>query len=620
MSEKKHQSLPIRIPSFARAYKKPIALSCGVSVGLVVVGIGVALSVIPVEPTYQTNDQRVDRPIEIVFDQPTRAIDVARIAVSPQVAGRWSQQTSGLMAHKLIFTPDKDLKTSTTYTIRLPKVQRVLLGEISEKTIAITTEKAPSLAQNGVLFAKQDMVLAADATLSVHLTSKNRGLRELVLRTQPEITMEQTVQDDEVFSWWPKDILPQGQPLSIEIFDIKNNESLLKKTVAVAAEPHIVSPAVVGEIAPGGVVQVEFSEAIDTSSRDKIVFTTEGTGAWTNDKTYEFHPTVLQPGTRYDYMIKQGMRSQQGGIVREDKPLSFVTVGPVAVIGTSPSGGGLKQDQQVISVTFNRPVDKASAESRLRVSSGTVAGISWSGNTLRATVQNLGFQQRVTVTMLAGVQNTTFGLPTAQNYSFAFDTEVRTVRLNVPHYTQQQAATCTAASLRMMLAYRGIQTDEMSLVYKMGYAPREADRSTNPPTWDDPDQMFVGYTDGGSIWRGAGPDAPPVAKAARAYRGASNFTGVSAEWIAARIHEGNPVMMFGATRNTGFVTWQTTTGRTVRMNISSHATVVTGVVGEPYAPIGFWVNDPRGGVSYWSSAQVRTNIARDAYAQAVVVY
>ena len=603
-----------------KQHKKAIGIVGGSLAGVIVIGSVAYLSLVPIEPKYQAENQRVDQPIVIDIPQPARAVDLAQATMSPHVDGEWSRQPAGFMAQRLVFTPKHDLKTATKYTIALPKLQRVIAGEVAEKTIDIVSEKAPGLTQKGMLFDTKDVVLPADGAISISLTSKNRGLRDIVLRTQPEIQAEMQAQDDQTFRWKPKDMWPQGQALAIEIYDTKNNESLLKKTINVAAEPQISSPPEVGDVAPGDAIKVTFNEPIDATSGDKIAFGVQGEGKWNDDKTYEFHPTGLQPGARYDYTIKKGMRSQQGGIIAADKTLSFSTIGSVAVVATSPRGAGLKQDQQVVSVTFNRPVDKASAQARLRVSSGEVIGTSWSGNTMHATVRNLGFQRHVTVTMLAGVQNTSFGLPTNQNYSFAFDTEVRTVRLNVPHYAQQQAATCTAASLRMMLAYRGVQTDEMSLVRGMGYAPREADRSTNPPTWDDPDQMFVGFTDGNSIWRGAGPDAPPVAKAARAYRGAANFTGVSAEWIAARIHEGNPVMMFGATRNSGFVTWQTQTGRTVRMNISSHVTVVTGVVGEPYAPIGFWVNDPLRGVSYWTAGQVRANIARDAYAQAVVVY
>lgn len=176
----------------------------------------------------------------------------------------------------------------------------------------------------------------------------------------------------------------------------------------------------------------------------------------------------------------------------------------------------------------------------------------------------------------------------------------------------------------MALAYRGIGSDEMGLVNAMGYAPRSKDTSTDPPTWDDSSQMFVGSVDGSiAAGTGAGPDAPPVAKAARAYgRGASAVTGISPSWIAEQLYAGNPVLMFGAFRaGSGTTSWQTPTGKTIIMNLTGHVTTVIGVKGEPSNPLGFWVNDPLGGgTQYWSVGAVAANIARDPDRQAVVIY
>jgi len=147
------------------------------------------------------------------------------------------------------------------------------------------------------------------------------------------------------------------------------------------------------------------------------------------------------------------------------------------------------------------------------------------------------------------------------------------------------------------------------------------DRSEEGNKWDDPAQMFVGHADGGSIYRGAGPDAPPVAKAAQASgRSATATQGISTQWVAKQLYNDNPVIVFGATRDTGFETWKTPSGKTVRMNKTSHVVVATGVKGEANNPLGFWVNDSLYGASYWTVGQMQANIARDAYRQAVVVY
>ena len=79
--------------------------------------------------------------------------------------------------------------------------------------------------------------------------------------------------------------------------------------------------------------------------------------------------------------------------------------------------------------------------------------------------------------------------------------------------------------------------------------------------------------------------------------------------------------MFGALNNTNsFITWQTPSGGTARMNTQSHSRAIIGVKGESDAPIGFWVNDPYlSGTQYWTASQLQANINLDAYQQAVEV-
>ena len=64
-------------------------------------------------------------------------------------------------------------------------------------------------------------------------------------------------------------------------------------------------------------------------------------------------------------------------------------------------------------------------------------------------------------------------------------------KLDVPYYQQQYANSCEAASLRMALAYYGINiSDDLEIVKKFGYDPRDKDTINNE--WDNPQEMFVG--------------------------------------------------------------------------------------------------------------------------------
>jgi uncharacterized protein YvpB len=562
-------------------------------------------------------------PVSVRLNQLFSMIDTNRIQILPAVEGSWQHAKGSIVgSDRLVFTPSKYFIEDTTYKVDLPNASRLIGGATTLPDFQFTTEKAPSLSSTAGIGAWSDgKIIAADTEFTAELVSPNNGTRELELRTTPAISLTSEIVNDRTYTWKPGDLLPQGSEITLDVFDTKNNESVLKKAVRVASEPALTSPLHRNNVDEKDTIALTFNEPISQDSAD-IKFDLGGAGVWQNENTYVFTPEKLIPNSTYNYTVAKNLRSKAGGILTTDIGGSFTTVGPLTVVATSPSGYELSQGQQTISFTFNRPVDQTSALQRLSVSSGTITGTYWKGYTLYATVANLGFQQSFSATVAAGVVNTSFGLPSSRSYSLSFTTEARTARLNVPFYRQQYNASCTAASLRMILGWRGISADDMSIVQRMGYSPRPRDNSTNPPTWDDPQTMFVGDINGTiQAGTGAGPDAPPIVKAAQTYGlSASAVTGIGANWIAEQLHTGRPVIMFGATRASGMTSWQIPGGGTATMNLTGHTTVVIGVKGEPSAPLGFWVSDPLGGTSYWSTAMVESNISRDPYRQAVVAY
>lgn len=590
---------------------------------LSVIGLVVAKTYLPVDLDAPRDSISTQGAITIKLSQLLSSVDTSKVKLTPAVEGKWEYQRGNILnGDRLIFTPKKYFKENTAYTADFPTANRLLGGTVKLPVFTFTTEKAPLLSKKtGIGAWKDGQVIAPDTSFVATLESQNHGTRTLELRLSPEFKTKASIQNDKEYTWQPTDLLPQSTEINLEVYDTKNNETLLKLALRTAAEPALTSPLHQGSVDENNTINLTFSEPINQGTA-KITFETTGKGDWQNDTTYAFKPEKLAPGTTYNYTIAKGMRGRAGGILMSDISGTFTTFGPIHVVATSPSGSNLAQGQQTISFTFNRPVNQASATDRLSISSGTLVGASWKGNVLYVTVKDIGFQKNFSATIAPGVVNASFGLPSNRAYSLSFTTEARSARLNIPMYRQQHSGTCTAASLRMILAYRGIQADEISIVNQMGYNPRSKDTSTDPPTWDDPEQMFVGSIDGSiKNGTGAGPDAPPVAKAARALgRGASSVRGIGSGWIAEQIYAGNPVVMFGSFANTGMTTWQTPSGATATMNLTGHATVVTGVVGEPYAPIGFWVNDPLRGSSYWTAGAVEANIARDPYRQAVVVY
>ena len=611
-----------QISSKLRSYVKQIIFGCAVLFLSAFSTLAALAYNAPLEVSFADGLQRVDKSVELTVSKRIKQIDLNQIKLSPVAKGSWSHQVGTLSTDdKLVFTPTEPLIVDTNYDIQLPTLSLRLGSDVNSLHAQFATEQAPGLADStGLTGLVDEAIVAADQDLKVKLTSKNRQLRQLELRTKPKLATKLEITNDTDYQWQINGYLPQGKKITFEIYDKKNKASLLKRTLTVAAEPQIATAVKTSYFNDKDMATIVFKDAIDPKSEKFISFSLPGKGSWRNQRTYDFKPTAVEPGKTYQYTIKKGLRSKQGGIVTKDASYNFQTIGPVRATA-SPFGSELSQSRQEIRFNFDQPVNHQSVEKRFSLSSGKIAGATWSGNSYIVTATGLGFQRTVTATVGAGVVNAGFGLPSRQAYSTQFTTEIRSKKLNVPYYAQQQSSTCTAAALRMTLGYRGVGASEMSLVHKMGYKPREMNRDEQPHVWDDPDEMFVGYANGGSIFKGAGPDAGPVAKAAQASgRSASAVRGISASWIAQQLYAGNPVIMFGATRDAGYETWKTPTGKTVKMNRASHVVVVTGVRGEANNPIGFWINDPLYGSYYWTTGQVQANIARDVHRQAVVVY
>ncbi|MDB5167498.1 MAG: hypothetical protein JWN26_643 [Candidatus Saccharibacteria bacterium] len=603
--------------------KRRIIITSSVIVAIALMSFFFLKTSLAITPIYTRSNQIVNKPFIIEFNETVRPVAVNEIKISPAVDGSWSFKSGNFFNHdEIIFTPKTYFRVSTTYKVTVPNAKRLLIGDASISNIAFTTEKAPSLANSGIDSVKSDSTVAADYAFTVELAAPNKQLRTLELRTNPDIPMAQTVENDTKFTWKPTKLLPQGTTVSVQVYDAKNDVVLATKTLKIAPEPEMTTPVKKDYFSNKDIATITFNQPMDPLSSKYITFSTPGQGSWQSNTVYAFTPDAVAAGQTYTYTLGAGLRSQSGGILAADQSATFSTTGPVTITDSSPHGSLLPQASEQVSFTFDQAVDHASVLSHFAISSGKVTGSSWQGNTFIATVTDLGYQQTVTATLTPGILNSGFGLPSTKSFSSSFTTEIRVVRLNIPYYNQQYAATCAAASLRMVLAYRGITTDDMAIINQMGYNPTVENKTTNPPTWDDPQQMFVGSVNGTiGAGTGAGPDAQPVAKAAIAFgRSATAVTDSNVSWIAQQLYNGNPVIFFGAYSNTSFTSWQTPSGRIERMNLTSHARVVTGFKGEPSNPIGFWVSDPIDGSSYWTAAQVTNSINLDAYDQAVVVY
>ncbi|MFG3226817.1 C39 family peptidase [Kitasatospora sp. NPDC048194] len=89
---------------------------------------------------------------------------------------------------------------------------------------------------------------------------------------------------------------------------------------------------------------------------------------------------------------------------------------------------------------------------------------------------------------------------------------------SVPYYSQQLNDDCEAAALRMVLAARGVTTDDQEVLDRIGVDLAHPEFGHSGPLSGDPFEAFVGDPDGSEEdGTGFGVYHPPVAKAARGY-------------------------------------------------------------------------------------------------------
>src|SRR5690606_37399782 len=133
--------------------------------------------------------------------------------------------------------PDEFFKVNTTYTVTMPLAKRAFGSQAATGVLQYKTEVAPSLADSKLKALEEEAVVASDFVFEVELVTANRDLREMELRTVPEVEMSMSSQDDVVFGWKATELLPQGSAVEVEVYDVKNEVSLLKRRVQVAKEP-----------------------------------------------------------------------------------------------------------------------------------------------------------------------------------------------------------------------------------------------------------------------------------------------------------------------------------------------------------------------------------------------
>ncbi len=191
------------------------------------------------------------------------------------------------------------------------------------------------------------------------------------------------------------------------------------------------------DVPAGAHVLVQFSRSVaplttldaqDATPPVKFDPPLAGAGRWLNTSLYEFVPTDLQPSTTYHVTVPAGLTSASDGVLDADYSWSFSTYRPAVAKSDPADNTQFMAPDQVVSLTFNQPMDRTSIEHLLAVtdaSGAAVAGaITWSDQDTVVHFtpsQPWALSTRYTVTVPAGVAGAAGGA-TATERTITFRT------------------------------------------------------------------------------------------------------------------------------------------------------------------------------------------------------
>ena len=115
----------------------------------------------------------------------------------------------------------------------------------------------------------------------------------------------------------------------------------------------------------------------------------------------------LKKNTEYKIILKKGTLTQKKGILEKDITHTFKTFGYVGVSDIYPrSGASGVSTSYPISITFDQPVDKSSAQNLIKVSPSMSFKYSWKGNTVTLSpTKAYEYQTRYTISVKSGIKS-----------------------------------------------------------------------------------------------------------------------------------------------------------------------------------------------------------------------
>lgn len=590
---------------------------------VVVVGIFVgALFFVQPHPSLSSLDasgvQSLTQPATFTLRIPVAR--TVRVRVEPHIEGEISyvQPLFGNRLYRsVVFTPSVTWQPGTTYRLTLLDVESALPGgqRLAETSFSFTTAPATKVVR---IDPSNETVLNADSAFRVSVDRPVDATASFLFRTQPEIPLHAVLSEDRLtYVVTPAQLLPQGQSVQLQVVRTQQRLHFGTTDVAeqvpaeepIALEWRVRTAAGVDVFQPQGVNQLLTAPIAVTLSEptDLEVFTkgvalappVEGEWSTADNRTFTLTHVPLVQRTTYTLKLANTLRTQAGGFLPENVESQFSTIGPVLLRSSTPAdnAAGVLVGSK-IRVTFDQPVDHASAGTRFRISPATSGKSSWDGNTFTFTpAQALAFDTTYTISFTKGVAGTA-GFASAEDFTVRFTTEHATTRLAVPFHRQEHKLSCEVATLVMALRYRGVDIGEQTLIDAIGFDPTVKKGGI----WGDPNVAFVGDIDGQQPGTGYGVYAAPIAKAGSTYRKTRAFTSGNLAELLTEVKAGNPVIVWGNAASGRRVDWKTPTGKNILAIVGEHTRVVIGFTGTASNPVSIITLDPLFGEKHFTRA------------------
>lgn len=565
-------------------------------------------------PGQYENLRSYEEPLVIVFDRPINS-KIVQPYIFPEIEGEWKTVAVNdwmpWSKRRLEFHPKESMFPSKVF-VYYAGITDVF--DYTEKwEYGIDAYSVPSADVVSVSPENNFKDYPVDGNIEIGLDIPAGRSIEWDLKVKPKAKYTVNYDDPSKIRLEFTKLLEQNTNYTFELYKIpvrystetgdvieRGEKELVKKTrFKTVKAPLVKSFSPKGDIVDiDSEIKVVFDDPMD-QEQVQNAFTidpkVEGKISWANKRTFIFTPRVnLSKDTTYNITFGKGIRSTIDGFTEKQLVHSFSTIGKVRVIGFFPQSSSTAVGTS-INVTFDQPVDHASAQSKFSISPNSSGTFSWSGNMMVFNPNgNLGFSSTYTVTINSGVK-TVKGLDSNRAFSYSFTTEPEVFILNVPVYYQQLRYSCNLVSARMALAYRGtyISTDTAYSRINKDNTPYNA----NNNTWGNPNSGYVGDIYG--VNKGYGVYWYPLAAMINASgRGTTVKTGWNRKDALQAVKDGNPVVIWahnGYSYAGDNISWNTSAGTYIYAISGMHSYVLKGWEGPIDNPTYIWLNDPNRG-------------------------